>query len=238
MLVGVDVDTTPEIQTIVNAQIASATVLAEIGADDDASNSDVSITDLNKILPVLTDVNVSNEAAYRLYIVNPANRFSNPATQAEVQAMVDAVNILESFVAPDYYPTMSLVGSIITGATGNIKIEIKISESIKGGVNTGDLRFSVLKNRNLALTLDNTVTGSDNSNWALSDIGSVYLLTYIGHGGKFPSFTESLVTFDAVFTSPPSSKGKFTLEATIASGSGDRDNSNNKDEEVVEYNNL
>jgi hypothetical protein len=98
-LVGVDVDTTPEVQALVDAvnaavdaEIASDTVLAEIGADDDANASDVTIAELNSILPALTDVNASNEAAYQAYIADPANAFDAPATQAQVQAMIDAVN--------------------------------------------------------------------------------------------------------------------------------------------------
>ena len=70
----------------------SNTILAEIGADDDARSSDVTITDLGKILPALTSVVPANENAYRAYIADPANPFDNPARQAEVQAMVNAVN--------------------------------------------------------------------------------------------------------------------------------------------------
>ncbi len=70
-------------------------ILAEIGADDNANSSDVTIAELNSILPVLTNLVAANETAYQTYIADPTNTFDAPATQAQVQAMINAVNAAE-----------------------------------------------------------------------------------------------------------------------------------------------
>ena len=50
------------------------------------------IADLNTILPALTGVLSDKEASYQNYIVGNPGAFSSPATQAEVQAMVNAIS--------------------------------------------------------------------------------------------------------------------------------------------------
>ncbi len=77
------------------ATAASDAVLAQIGNegdDPDVVNSVVTVAQLNQILPALTGVDAGNETAYQDYIDANPNSFSSPATAAEVQAMVDAVN--------------------------------------------------------------------------------------------------------------------------------------------------
>ncbi|WP_335973282.1 FISUMP domain-containing protein [Gaetbulibacter jejuensis] len=66
------------------------------GDDPDVVNSVVTVAQLNQILPALTGVDAGNETAYQDYIDANPNSFSSPATAAEVQAMVDAVNSAES----------------------------------------------------------------------------------------------------------------------------------------------
>jgi hypothetical protein len=77
---------------MITAVNASVTVLEDIGADDDARASDVTIAELESISPALTDINESNEVAYQAYIEDPENEFSAPATWQEVQDMITAVN--------------------------------------------------------------------------------------------------------------------------------------------------
>ena len=92
--------TQAQVQAMITAvntlETASTTVLAEIGIDADANSSDVSIAELNSILPALTDVTSGNLTAYQTYIGANAGSFDSPATQAEVQAMITAVNTLET----------------------------------------------------------------------------------------------------------------------------------------------
>ena len=92
-----DPATQAEVQAMVDA-VNSAAVLTQIGAEGDdpnAVNSVVTIVQLASILPALTGLDPVNETAYQDYIDANPNSFSDPATQAEVQAMVDAVNAAE-----------------------------------------------------------------------------------------------------------------------------------------------
>ena len=92
-------------------------VLDEIGEDDDAEASDVTIADLESILPALSDINASNEAAYQAYIADPANEFSAPATQEEVQDMITAVNAAEAVnYNTDIKAVLAVYGGIVNGA--------------------------------------------------------------------------------------------------------------------------
>ena len=98
--------TAVEIQAVITAVNASETAIATsntaltaIGAEDDAKSSDVSIAELNSILPALTDVVEANEAAYQAYIADEANTFDAPATVAQIQAMITAVNASETAIA-------------------------------------------------------------------------------------------------------------------------------------------
>ncbi|WP_064715939.1 T9SS type A sorting domain-containing protein [Flavobacterium succinicans] len=98
--------TVAEVQAMVTAvnaevvaQAASTAVLTQIGNEGDAPNtvtSTVTTAQLGQILPAITDIVAANEAAYQAYIdANPA-LFASPATVAEVQAMVTAVNAVLS----------------------------------------------------------------------------------------------------------------------------------------------
>jgi hypothetical protein len=91
---GSGTDTALEIQAIVNAVLASNVVLAQIGADADntATNSTITIAQLQAIVPAITGIIPANLASYQLYIDTNANLFSNPATAAQVQAAITAAN--------------------------------------------------------------------------------------------------------------------------------------------------
>ncbi|WP_162262072.1 inverse autotransporter beta domain-containing protein [Bathymodiolus septemdierum thioautotrophic gill symbiont] len=82
--------------TAVNAAVtaaASDSVLADIGTDaNTASTSDTTIAEFGSILPALTDFVNANLSAYQTYIDANPGSFASPATQAEVQAMITAVN--------------------------------------------------------------------------------------------------------------------------------------------------
>ncbi|NYT27760.1 MAG: hypothetical protein H0A76_07585 [Candidatus Thiodubiliella endoseptemdiera] len=83
--------------TAVNATVAAAaasnSVLADIGTDaNTASTSDTTIAEFGVILPALMSFVDANLTDYQTYIDANPGSFASPATQAEVQAMVTAVN--------------------------------------------------------------------------------------------------------------------------------------------------
>jgi len=73
---------------------ASDAVLTQIGNEGDSpdtENSVVTVAQLGTILPALTGVEAAHEGSYQNYIDANPGSFSSPATQTEVQAMVDAI---------------------------------------------------------------------------------------------------------------------------------------------------
>ena len=124
--------TAVQVQAMVDLVNASQTVLVQIGleADDpDTVNAVVTTDQLGLILPSVTNIEANNETAYQDYIDNNPSLFSSPATQAEVQAMVDTVNASQEILAqigleadsPDSTPsavTTDELGQIIPTVTG------------------------------------------------------------------------------------------------------------------------
>ncbi|MDB4559605.1 fibronectin type III domain-containing protein [Flavobacteriaceae bacterium] len=121
-----------QVQAMVDLVNASQTVLVQIGleADDpDTVNAVVTTDQLGLILPSVTNIEANNETAYQDYIDNNPSLFTSPATQPEVQAMVDAVNASQEILAqigleadsPDNVPsavTTDELGQIIPTVTG------------------------------------------------------------------------------------------------------------------------
>ena len=121
-----------QVQAMVDLVNASQTVLVQIGleADDpDTVNAVVTTDQLGLILPSVTNIEANNQTAYQDYIDNNPSLFTSPATQPEVQAMVDAVNASQDILAqigleadsPDNVPsavTTDELGQIIPTVTG------------------------------------------------------------------------------------------------------------------------
>jgi len=75
--------------------LVSFDALVEIGFEGDNPdnvNSDISVTELGTIDPAIAGLVAGNETAYQDYIDANPDSFASPATQAEVQSMVDVVN--------------------------------------------------------------------------------------------------------------------------------------------------
>jgi hypothetical protein len=233
--------------TAVNASVdtenaASKTVLTEIGEDDDAEASDVTIADLKTISPALTDVNASNEAAYQAYIADPANAFSAPATWQEVQ---DMITVIEN--KPNYLPILIVEGGTISGSEGNITITIKITE--KNGVsNKDDVKFRIPKNSKIIFDTFSsalkTLNGQtlENDKWDIVDnkpdnpSRGYYTFTYTGNAGKFPMSSSSALGITAVFRTPIGSKGTFGMAAIILGGPDeDSTSKNNTDSDTIRF---
>ena len=88
--------TVAEVNAMIDAVNASQSVLVQVGNEADAPNtvpSVVTVAQINTISPAVTGAIVANEAAYQAYIDANPNLFASPATQAEVQAMITAVNL-------------------------------------------------------------------------------------------------------------------------------------------------
>ncbi|RUM77269.1 MAG: hypothetical protein DSZ12_00465, partial [Sulfurovum sp.] len=86
--------TPEEIQTVVDAFNRSADVLIQIGEEGDKPDqvkSVVTIEQLTWIIPPVLRIKDNREALYQAYIDTHPDKFSEPATQPEVQAMIDAV---------------------------------------------------------------------------------------------------------------------------------------------------
>ena len=91
--------TAAQVQAMITAVNAAQTLLANIGtAADTATVANFTAAQLSSI-PGVTGATAANEAAYNAYIDANANAFSAPATAAEVQAMVTAVNVNNSVLA-------------------------------------------------------------------------------------------------------------------------------------------
>ena len=144
----------------------------------------------------------------------------------------------------DYIPTVNAQGTIVTGTEGNLDFVIRIGE-LKGGKNmSGDLRFTIIKNTNLSLTFEPTKVMQQsqmihNVMWKLEETDALYIFTFKGEASTiFMPNTISKIGLTAKYISPSSMKGKFDLDITIVGGTGEENLGNNKDNEIVEYNNI
>ncbi|MBP6755181.1 MAG: hypothetical protein KA210_03460, partial [Bacteroidia bacterium] len=92
--------TVSQIQNMFYAVFYSQAALAQIGSEGDSPNtvpSVISVTQLNYIIGI-TGINDLNLTHYREYIDSYPNNFSTPATVAEVQAMITAVNASQNIL--------------------------------------------------------------------------------------------------------------------------------------------
>ncbi|WP_162262071.1 inverse autotransporter beta domain-containing protein [Bathymodiolus septemdierum thioautotrophic gill symbiont] len=127
------------VNAAVTAAAASDSVLADIGTDaNTASTSDTTIAEFGSILPALTDFVNANLSAYQTYIDANPGSFASPATQAEVQAMITAVNTpptLSSSTPADNASAVAVASNIvltfskpmIKGSSGDIVLRRLIS---------------------------------------------------------------------------------------------------------------
>ena len=87
--------TEAEIQAMIDNVNAMTTLLANIGTDADGGD-DINVTaDQFNALPNVSGAIPANEGAYQAYINANPDAFSAPATEAEIQAMIDTVNMLD-----------------------------------------------------------------------------------------------------------------------------------------------
>ena len=91
--------TLAEVQAMITAvNTAQANILAQIGNEGDNPDTENSVVTAAQLasLSGITGVVPANEDAYQDYIDANPNSFSSPATLAEVQAMITAVNTAQA----------------------------------------------------------------------------------------------------------------------------------------------
>jgi hypothetical protein len=172
-------------------QSATASILAQIGAEADSPNivpSQVSAAQLYSL--GVTSVVPAYEGAYQDYIDANPGLFGNPATMAEVQAMITAVNtevtdILTQIGNEGDNP--NVINSVVTieqleaiGITGITPgNEVAYQEYIDSHPDSFGNPASVAEIQALVTTVNNTVTG---------------VLAQIGNEGDNPDTVNSVVT--------------------------------------------
>jgi succinate-acetate transporter protein len=93
--------TVAEVNAMIAAVNASQTVLAQVGNEGDSPNTVPSVVTTTQLASVsgVTGVVPANQAAYQAYIDANPSLFSAPATVAEVNAMITAVNAAQGVLA-------------------------------------------------------------------------------------------------------------------------------------------
>jgi len=146
-------------------------------------------------------------------------------------------------IIPDYSPKLNVQGSIVSGSQGILDVVVRVGEFNNGTNSDGHLKFSMIKNTNLTLNFDPNETERQgetmqNTLWALTEESSLYIFTYTGNSKIFPQNSASKIGLSGIFNSPSHTKGQFALDTTITNGTGEVNVENNKDTEIIEYNNL
>jgi hypothetical protein len=194
-----DAPTTPaEVQAMIDAVNASAAVLAQIGNEGDAPNtvpSVVTVAQINTITPAVTGALVANEAFYQAYIdANPA-LFAAPATIAEVQAMITAVNVLAQI--GDEGDSPNTVPSVVTVVQINT-----IIPTVTDALAANEAFYQAYIDANPAL-FSTPATIAE----VQAMITAVNVLAQIGNEGDTPNTVPSAVTVAQINTITPAVTG-------------------------------
>ena len=133
--------TQPEVQAMVDAVNASQEILAQIGLEADSPDnvpSAVTTDELGQIIPTVTDIDSNNQAAYQAYIDSNPSLFDSPATQVQVQNMINQVNANQSLLAnigTDASNGDNALTSAVTAA------DLNALPTISGAVQANEARY-------------------------------------------------------------------------------------------------
>ena len=136
---------------------ANDSALAQIGREADSPdnvNSVITVTELGTITPALTGLLPANEAAYQDYIDANPGSFSSPATQSQVQTMVDAVNA----AGPATVSSIDCNGVTITGTLTDGEVASGVSGSVQYTAGNGGVYASQSTSSSGVLGLTATLT--------------------------------------------------------------------------------
>ena len=201
--------TAAEVQAMVNAVNASQSVLAQIGNEGDAPdtvNSVVTVAQMQTISPAITGLVAANESAYQDYIDANPNLFSSPATVAEVQAMVNAVNASQSVLAQigNEGDLPNTVPSVVTVAQIN-----SISPAITGAIVANQSAYQAYIDANPNL-FSSPATAAEVQAMVNAVNASQSVLAQIGNEGDVPDTVNSVVTVGQLQTIAPAITGLVT----------------------------
>ncbi|MCK5854768.1 MAG: hypothetical protein KAG56_06065, partial [Sulfurovaceae bacterium] len=99
--------------------------------------SDITILELGKILPALSHIVSANESAYQAYIDANGNKFSSPATQAEIQSMITVTNA-EVVLELAHLDGINAVIDDIVGDTDTTQVTASQINAIEGVMEAKD----------------------------------------------------------------------------------------------------
>jgi uncharacterized protein (TIGR02145 family) len=199
--------------TTTNVISASDNVLAQIGNegdDPDVVNSVVTVAQLNTISPALTGVDPANETAYQDYIDANPNDFSSPATQAEVQAMITAVNAGQSVLAQigNEGDDPDVVNSVVTVAQLNT-----ILPALTGLDPANETAYQDYIDAN-PNDFSSPATQAEVQAMVTTANTSQTVLAQIGNEGDDPDVVNSVVTVAQLNTITPALTGVYPANET------------------------
>jgi len=144
---------------------------------------------------------------------------------------------------PDYEVALTLDSTTFINDASAFFATIRITELL-GGINSGDVVYTINKNSLMTLNFDNTLMVNadgrtlDNANWVWEETDYLYKLRYVGQSGIFNPSVRVYVGLAGVFTPPSAAKGKFIFKVKLRSGSGDTVIENNEDSDAISYSNV
>ena len=203
--------TVAEVNAMIAAVNASQTVLAQIGNEGDAPdtvNSVVTVAQINTISPAITGAILANETAYQDYIDANPSLFSSPATAAEVQAMINAVNAAISVLAqvgnegdsPNTVPSVVTTTQLasVPGVTGVVPANqaayqayIDANPSLFSSPATVAEVNAMIASVNAVITIPATITLAQNRTYIVASVYDQDYLPYTAPSGPATTITQA-----------------------------------------------
>ena len=203
--------TVAEVNAMIAAVNASQTVLAQIGNEGDAPdtvNSVVTVAQINTISPAITGAILANETAYQDYIDANPSLFSSPATAAEVQAMINAVNAAISVLAqvgnegdsPNTVPSVVTTTQLasVPGVTGVVPANqaayqayIDANPSLFSSPATVAEVNAMIASVNAVITIPATITLAQNRTYIVASVFDQDYLPYTAPTGAATTNTQA-----------------------------------------------
>ena len=203
--------TVAEVNAMIAAVNASQTVLAQIGNEGDAPdtvNSVVTVAQINTISPAITGAILANETAYQDYIDANPSLFSSPATAAEVQAMINAVNAAISVLAqvgnegdsPNTVPSVVTTTQLasVPGVTGVVPANqaayqayIDANPSLFSSPATVAEVNAMIASVNAVITIPATITLAQNRTYIVASVYDQDYLPYTAPTGAATTNTKA-----------------------------------------------
>jgi trimeric autotransporter adhesin len=198
--------TAAEVQAMINAVNASVTVLAQIGNEGDTPNtvtSVVTVAQINTISPAITGAIIGNQTAYQAYIDANPNLFASPATAAEVQAMINAVNANQTLLA-NIGTDADNGNNTLTAAV--VAADYNALPGVSGAITTNNSAYLayIAANPNLFAA---PATVAEVQEMINAVNASATVLAQIGNEGDTPNTVTSVVTVAQINTISPSITG-------------------------------